>query len=131
MTTVPNWIANAVVTNRRRTVVQPITGWRATKTQVVVSCASRQEIRFRLDDLSEFGKDQYDSARLLLVAPDDAELAHAARRRKLNHARGEVLWAIEKTRLRGGTDDLDAVLTDLETIRQAVVTAQASLADLS
>jgi len=131
MTAVPNWIANAIVTNRARTFAEPITGWRATKTQVIVSTASHQERRFRLDDLSEVGVDRYDPRRLTLVAPDDAELAAAARRRKLNEARGEVLWAVEKVRLQDGTDDLDLVLSKLETVRQAVVKAQAMLADLS
>lgn len=129
--TVPNWIAKAVVTNSGRTAAYPITGWRATRTQVIVSTEREQEIRFRLSDLREVGRDRYSPSAYHLVPPTDARLHAAARRRKLNAARGEVLWTVKKVRLQDSIDDLDLALAKLEAVRQAVVKAQASLTDLS
>lgn len=128
MPTVPNWIAKAIVTDPQRLVSYPITSWRATKTQVVVSTATQQEIRFRLDGLTEVGKDRYNPSRYELVAPDDARLAAAQRRAVLDNARVKVMWTVEKVRLQDSRVEIDELLTKLETIRQAVVRAQASLA---
>jgi hypothetical protein len=130
--TVPNWIAKAIVTDSRRSVAHAIRpGWRATRTQVIVSTEHEQEIRFRLGDLREVGKDRYSPNTYYLVPPTDAKLLAAEQRRALDRARNGALDAVEKARLQDGTDDLDSVLAKLETVRQAVVKAQASLADLS
>lgn len=99
MTSVPNWIPRAVIyeTSPTERVVK-IIGWRATKTQVVVTAPTHLgpvERRFKLDGLTEItGKGSWNRARLL--PPDDNWVIKAKRAQAVRAAHAHVRAEIEK-----------------------------------
>jgi len=137
MPTVPNWIPRAVVyvpgygTTPAR--AYPITDWRATRTQVVVTYKARgREIegRFRLADLrgvSDRDRHTY------LLAPDDPRVIEARRAAKLE----SVLANLTTTALadRPGTPaspdrDAEAIARYATALRDAATKALAELEPL-
>ncbi len=117
MPSVPNWIPRAVIYGRWGTVT-PITGYRATRTQVVVTTAGNRERRFRLDNLHEVGRPHYGAD--VLMAPDNPRVVAALRKAAISDARYVVISAVESARMQDITEDGEAALAALFTIRAAV-----------
>lgn len=133
MTTVPNWIANAVI-------VHPIRGreasltytkrWRATKTQVIVETVDGREKRFWLVGLTEVGEPKgFPLQRVHLAAPDAPEVIASRRASAVSEASWMVLGEVERKRLQDYTDDAEAMVEKLTAIRDAANAALASLVE--
>jgi hypothetical protein len=130
MTAVPNWIAKGYVYVRPRGLgpgrVYPITSWRATTTQVIVTAEGmRGEARFRLDRLREVG--QRDNP-LTLVAPTDERVAEVQRAITVNNAVGTLKAAMDE-RIQADMGVEELVLT-IGRVQRAATKALAGLADL-
>lgn len=129
MTTVPNWIAKAVILNPRTGTVEPIVEWRATKTQVIVRTDKRgPERRFRLEDLAQLGESRgFPGIAIRLAAPNDPAVVAARRARAADRARGAVMLFVETQRLQDGRQDAGMVADKLIAIRDEVTLALAEL----
>jgi hypothetical protein len=134
MTSVPNWIAEAVVYHKPYAgigEVTPIKTWRATGTQIVVTIDGTRgpvERRFSIDTLKRLGGGSH--AREHLRASDDPAVLDAVRLRVINDARWKVLAAVDAQRFQDASDDAAATLAKLEAVLTATNKAIASLTEV-
>lgn len=133
--TVPPWIAKAVIHeeydgyDRRHTMIET-TGWRAAKTQVIVTVAGPRgpvERRFRLSDLTEVGGRRGDSV-ATLVSADSDEAASVRRSMAVRHAL-ELARNAKAERL-DSSMDAEALVLAVGRMQRAATKALAVLADL-
>jgi hypothetical protein len=132
MASVPNWIAKAVILTPSygghiRTA--KTTGWRATRTQVIVNTKSGER-RFRLDTLTEVGDPHYGSMRTRLAEPSDPEIVAARSKGIISAARGDVQLAVERARLQDSGKTAEETTAALLAIRDTVNAALASLTEV-
>lgn len=135
MPTVPNWIAKAVIYESRdygrSAVVIPITGYRATKTQVVVTCAGARgpvERRFRLDKLTELGGGTW-SPHMARLLPADSEKVIAAQRSMVREGAIETARRVADARLNSSMSAEQAAST-ISKMRDELTRALAALEPL-
>jgi hypothetical protein len=134
MPTVPNWIAKAVIFTPNRRLdggtVQPIAGWRATKTQVIVTAGGRER-RFYLDSLTEVGQPKdFVQLRTRLLPPDAPEVAEARRVQVIAAASAAVVAEVDRQRFQDTHTDAGAMMSKLDAVRDVVTKAIASLAEV-
>jgi hypothetical protein len=135
MTTVPNWIAKAVIVEYgygRQAHVSPTVEWRATKTQVIVRTSpTGPERRFYLNSLTAVGEpNSFPEMRTHLAAPDAPEVIAAQRTQVISRSRNAVITTVEKQRLQDSTDDAEALVAKLTAVQDAVNQALAALAEV-
>jgi len=133
MTTVPSWIANAVAIKHSFGIsggsAYRVTGWRATKTRVMVTLEghwSRNEIAFRLDDLREVGKSSYEA--LCLFPPDAPEVVEATRKQTIRRAVASVKAKMSNTRLDASSMTAERLCEALEDLMR---TASMAIIDIA
>lgn len=128
MTSVPTWIGKAVIYTERYGTSAPtvtaITGWRATKTQVVVFTKGRDggsvERRFSLERLTEIGRSKYDYRTPKLVPSDDERVIAAHQQREVSRALSHVLSAVTGARLQDSRTDPEDAVKKLFSLRVAI-----------
>jgi hypothetical protein len=138
MATVPNWIAKAVIYESldygRRARVIPTTGWRATKTQVIVTYDGPRgpsERRFRLADLREVhSRTAWDSNLAVLADPSEDRVMQARVEMTRSSAVATLKSVIADTRLDASAMDAEALVVAIGRIQRAATKALADLADL-
>jgi hypothetical protein len=133
MTSVPNWIAKAVIFRPTRSEFAEITattGWRATRTQVIVTVDGPRgpvERRFRLDSLTEVGYPRYDRTAPQLKAPDALPVVEALKADVVYNARVTVLMALDGLRLQDSGQSAEVVAAKLAKLADAVNKALAEI----
>jgi hypothetical protein len=138
MATVPNWIAKAVIYESldygRRARVIPTTGWRATKTQVIVTYDGPRgpsERRFRLADLREVRSQNAWHGNLASLAdPSEDRVVEARAEMVRSSAVATLKKVIEDTRLDASAMDAEALVLAIGRIQRAATKALAALADV-
>jgi hypothetical protein len=141
MATVPNWIANAVIYESldygRRIRVIPTTGWRATKTQVIVTYDGPRgpsERRFRLEDLGEVGRRQgawWHSDLATLADPSEDRVVKAQAAMLRESVVGNLKSIIDKTELDASEMDAEALAVAIDRIHSACSVAIIELGELA
>jgi hypothetical protein len=138
MATVPNWIAKAVIyeslDHGRRARVIPTTGWRATKTQVIVTYDGPRgpsERRFRLDNLREVrSQNAWHSNLASLADPSEDRVMQARAEMTRASAVATLKGVIADTRLDASAMDAEALVVAIGRIQRAATKALADLAEV-
>lgn len=126
---VPNWIAKAVILTPSYSgpaSIMKMTGWRATRTQVVVR-TERGERRFYLDGLTEVGDKNFGLMKTRLAAPNDPQAIAARRQRVVNGVLGSVLTTVNELRLQDSEQTPEAAFVKLTRLQLVVNKAMADL----
>lgn len=133
---VPNWIPRAVIYVPRYSgpgEITPIMGYRATRTQVIVTAPGLRgpvERRFRLSDLTEVGDKHYGSRRTRLASPDEPEVRADMRQPVVDKALASVLTAVNAERLQDGGQTADEATRKLLAVQSACAAALALLSEV-
>lgn len=137
MSTVPNWIAKAVIYEPhdygRSARVINTTGWRSTRMQVIVTCDGPRgpiERRFGLADLTEIRQRDSWTSRARLMEPSDPKVVEAKSGMACRAAVSDLKTVIEETRLDPSVMDAEALVVAIGRIQRAATKAMADLSEV-